>query len=73
LLAPVEKLRSRRIALLSLEEKIAPRLGRRPAGFPVFSASAQFEQRLIAECTNDGIAAARARVKQAGTSTPRCR
>jgi DNA invertase Pin-like site-specific DNA recombinase len=58
LLATVEKLRSRRIALLSLEEKIDTNSAAGELAFQVFGAIAHFERRLIAERTKDGIAAA---------------
>jgi DNA invertase Pin-like site-specific DNA recombinase len=66
LLATVEKLRSRPIALLSLEEKIDTNSGASELVFQVFGAIAHFERRLIAERTKDGIAAARARGKRPG-------
>jgi len=62
-LSELEKLRSRRIALLSLEEKIDTN----SAGelvFHVFGAIAYFERRLIGERTKDGIVAAPARGKR---------
>jgi DNA invertase Pin-like site-specific DNA recombinase len=71
LLVPVEKLRSRRVALPSLEEKIDTNSAAGELVFHVFGAIAHFERRLIAERANDGIAAARA-PQAARTSTHRC-
>lgn len=64
LLAPVEMLRSRRIALCSLEEKIDTNSAAGKLVFHVFGAIAHFERQLIAERTKDGITAARARGKR---------
>jgi hypothetical protein len=61
LLATVAMLRSRGIAMLSLEEKINTASAAGELVFHVFGAIAHFERRLIAERTKDGIAAARAR------------
>src|SRR4029079_17338482 len=66
LLATVAMLRSRGIALLSLEEKINTASAAGELVFHVFGAIAHFERRLIAERTKDGIAAARARGKRPG-------
>jgi DNA invertase Pin-like site-specific DNA recombinase len=64
LLATVAMLPARGIALLSLEEKINTASAGGELVFHVFGAIAHFEQRLIAERTKDGIAAARARGKR---------
>ena len=69
-LGELEKLRSRRIALLSLKEKIDTNSAGEPV-FHVFGAIAYFERRLIAERTKDGIVAAPACGKR--PATPRCR
>jgi len=66
LLATVAMLKRRGIALLSLEEKIDTTSAAGELVFHVFGAIAHFEQRLIAERTKDGIAAARARGKRPG-------
>jgi len=66
LLTTVAMLRSRGIALLSLEEKINTGSAAGELVFHVFGAIAHFERRLIAERTKDGIAAARARGKRPG-------
>ena len=66
LLSVVEQLKARRIALLSLEEKIDTSSAAGELIFHVFGAIAHFERRLIAERTKDGIAAARARGKVPG-------
>jgi DNA invertase Pin-like site-specific DNA recombinase len=66
LLKTVDLLRARRIALRSLEEKIDTNSAAGELVFHVFGAIANFERRLIAERTKDGIAAARARGKQPG-------
>ena len=66
LLATVAMLKGRGIALLSLEERIDTGSAAGELVFHVFGAIAHFEQRLIAERTKDGIAAARARGKQPG-------
>jgi DNA invertase Pin-like site-specific DNA recombinase len=66
LLSVVEELKSRHIALLSLEEKIDTSSAAGELIFHVFGAIAHFERRLIAERTKDGIAAARARGKLPG-------
>ena len=59
-------LKTRGIALLSLEEKIDTTSAAGELVFHVFGAIAHFERRLIAERTKDGIAAARARGKRPG-------
>jgi DNA invertase Pin-like site-specific DNA recombinase len=66
LLAIVEQLKLRGVALLSLEEKIDTSSAAGELVFHVFGAIAHFERRLIAERTKDGIAAARARGKRPG-------
>lgn len=66
LLAIVEQLKLRGVALLSLEEKIDTSSAAGELVFHVFGAIAHFERRLIAERTKDGIAAARARGKLPG-------
>lgn len=66
LLAIVEQLKVRGVALLSLEEKIDTSSAAGELIFHVFGAIAHFERRLIAERTKDGIAAARARGKLPG-------
>jgi DNA invertase Pin-like site-specific DNA recombinase len=66
LLASVETLKMRGIALLSLEEKIDTSSAAGELIFHVFGAIAHFERRLISERTKDGIAAARAKGKQPG-------
>src|SRR3954467_2243516 len=60
LLEIVEQLKGRGVALVSLEEKIDTALAAGELVFHVFGAIAQFERRLIAERTRDGVAAARA-------------
>ncbi|MBV9531180.1 MAG: recombinase family protein [Bradyrhizobium sp.] len=66
LLATVDLLKGRAVALLSLEEKIDTTSAAGELVFHVFGAIAHFERRLIAERTKDGIAAARARGKRPG-------
>lgn len=66
LLATVAQLKDRGIELLSLEERIDTTSAAGELIFHVFGAIAHFEQRLIAERTKDGIAAARARGKRPG-------
>lgn len=66
LLSVVEQLKGRRVALLSLEEKIDTSSAAGELIFHVFGSIAHFERRLIAERTKDGIAAARARGKRSG-------
>lgn len=60
LLDIVERLKERGVALVSLEEKIDTSSAAGELVFHVFGAIAQFERRLIAERTRDGVAAARA-------------
>mgnify|MGYP001388106014 CR=1 FL=1 len=60
LLDVVETLKQRGIALISLEEKIDTSSAAGELIFHVFGAIAQFERRLIAERSRDGVAAARA-------------
>ncbi len=66
LLDVVERLRERGVALVSLEEKIDTASAAGELVFHVFGAIAQFERRLIAERTRDGIAAARAEGRKPG-------
>lgn len=66
LLATVETLHGRGIALLSLEERIDTSSAAGELIFHVFGAIAHFERRLISERTRDGITAARAKGKQPG-------
>jgi len=66
LLDVVETLKTRRVALLSLEEKIDTSSAAGELVFHVFGAIAQFERRLIAERTRDGLSAARARGRKPG-------
>ncbi|WP_425492757.1 recombinase family protein, partial [Methylorubrum zatmanii] len=66
LISVVEQLKGRGVALLSLEEKLDTSSAAGELIFHVFGAIAQFERRLIAERTKDGIAAARARGKVPG-------
>ena len=66
LLSTVTMLRERRIALLSLEEKIDTSSAAGELIFHVFGAIAHFERRLISERTKDGIAAARAKGRKPG-------
>ena len=66
LLTTVTMLKERGIALLSLEEKIDTSSAAGELIFHVFGAIAQFERRLIAERTKDGIAAARAKGRRPG-------
>jgi DNA invertase Pin-like site-specific DNA recombinase len=70
LLAIVEQLKVRGVALLSLEEKIDTSSAAGELVFHVFGAIAHFERRLIAERTKDGIAAARARGKECRAVNP---
>ena len=58
LLETVDLLRQRKIALMSLEEKIGTSSAAGELIFHVFSAIAHFERRLIAERTKDGLLAA---------------
>lgn len=66
LLSTVTMLRERKIALLSLEEKIDTFSAAGELIFHVFGAIAHFERRLISERTKDGIAAARAKGRKPG-------
>jgi DNA invertase Pin-like site-specific DNA recombinase len=66
LLDVVETLQERGVALLSLEEQIDTSSAAGELVFHVFGAIAQFERRLIAERTRDGLAAARARGSRPG-------
>jgi DNA invertase Pin-like site-specific DNA recombinase len=66
LLETVERLRQRKIGLVSLEERLDTASAAGELVFHVFGAIAHFERRLIAERTKDGIAAARARGKRPG-------
>jgi DNA invertase Pin-like site-specific DNA recombinase len=66
LLEIVETLKQRKIALLSLEEHIDTASAAGELIFHVFGAIAQFERRLIAERTRDGVANARMRGKRPG-------
>ena len=66
LLEVVETLKAQQIALVSLEEKIDTTSAAGELVFHVFGAIAQFERRLIAERTRDGVAAARAEGRHPG-------
>ena len=66
LLEIVEQLKERGVALVSLEEKIDTASAAGELVFHVFGAIAQFERRLIAERTRDGVAAARAEGRKPG-------
>ena len=66
LLEVVETLKQRGVALLSLEEKLDTSSAAGELVFHVFGAIAQFERRLIAERTRDGIANARAKGRRPG-------
>jgi len=66
LLDVVETLKKRGIALLSLEEKIDTSSAAGELVFHVFGAIAQFERRLIAERTRDGMNVARAKGRTPG-------
>jgi DNA invertase Pin-like site-specific DNA recombinase len=66
LLDVVETLKKRGVALLSLEEKIDTSSAAGELVFHVFGAIAQFERRLIAERTRDGMATARAKGRLPG-------
>ncbi len=69
LLDVVELLKQRGVALVSLEEKIDTSSAAGELVFHVFGSIAQFERRLIAERTRDGIAAARAEGRKPGRPT----
>ena len=60
LLGLVDRLKGQDVALVSLEEKIDTSSAAGELVFHVFGAIAQFERRLIAERTRDGLRAARA-------------
>jgi DNA invertase Pin-like site-specific DNA recombinase len=66
LLDVVETLKKRGVALLSLEEKIDTSSAAGELVFHVFGAIAQFERRLIAERTRDGMANARIKGSRPG-------
>jgi DNA invertase Pin-like site-specific DNA recombinase len=66
LLDVVETLKKRGVALLALEEKIDTSSAAGELVFHVFGAIAQFERRLIAERTRDGLATARAKGRRPG-------
>jgi DNA invertase Pin-like site-specific DNA recombinase len=66
LLDVVETLKKQGVALLSLEEKIDTSSAAGELVFHVFGAIAQFERRLIAERTRDGMIAARAKGSKPG-------
>ena len=66
LLDVVETLKKRDVALLSLEEKIDTSSAAGELVFHVFGAIAQFERRLIAERTRDGMANARTKGSRPG-------
>src|SRR5271163_1599372 len=66
LLDVVETLKKRGVALLSLEEKIDTSSAAGELVFHVFGAIAQFERRLIAERTRDGMNVARAKGRNPG-------
>ena len=66
LLSTVTMLRERKIALLSLEEKIDTSSAAGELIFHVFGAIAHFERRLISQRTKDGIAAVRAKGRKPG-------
>ena len=62
----VETLKERGVALLSLEEQLDTSSAAGELVFHVFGAIAQFERRLIAERTRDGLAAAIAKGSRPG-------
>ncbi len=66
LLDTVEMLKDRGIAFRSLEEAIDTTTAAGELVFHVFASLSQFERRLIAERTRDGLAAARARGRRPG-------
>jgi DNA invertase Pin-like site-specific DNA recombinase len=66
LLEITEDLKTRKIGLMSLEEKIDTSSAAGELIFHVFGAIAHFERRLIAERTKDGIYAARLKGKKPG-------
>ncbi len=69
LLETVEYLKSKKIGLMSLEEKIDTSSAAGELVFHVFGAIAHFERRLISERTKDGIHAARLKGKKPGRPT----
>lgn len=69
LLDTVELLKQRGIGLMSLEEKIDTSSAAGELVFHIFGAIAEFERRLIAERTRDGLAAARSKGKKLGRPT----
>ena len=71
LLGLVDRLKDRDVALVSLEERIDTSSAAGELVFHVFGAIAQFERRLIAERTRDGLRAARAEGPAAPRSTAR--
>ncbi len=66
LLEAVNRLKGRDISLVSIEEKIDTSSAAGELVFHVFGAIAQFERRLIAERTRDGLRAARAEGRMPG-------
>lgn len=66
LLETVEYLKTKKIGIMSLEEKIDTSSAAGELIFHVFGAIAHFERRLIAERTKDGIYAARLKGKKPG-------
>ena len=66
LLRIVDEMKEHGVALVSLEEKIDTSSAAGELVFHVFGAIAQFERRLIAERTRDGIKAARAEGRNPG-------
>lgn len=69
LLDVVETLKKRGVALLSLEERIDTSSAAGELVFHVFGAITQFERRLIAERTRDGMSAASAKGRKPGRPT----
>ncbi len=66
LITTVEEMRSRGIALKSLQDQIDSSTAAGELQFHIFGALAQFERSLIQERTNAGLAAARARGRLGG-------
>ena len=66
LLTTVDDLKGRGVAFVSLEERIDTSSAAGELVFHVFGAIAQFERRLIAERTRDGLRAARAEGRRPG-------
>ena len=66
LLDTIDLLKSRRIALRSLDEQIDTSSAAGELVFDVFGAIAQFERRLTAERTKDGVVTAQAKGKRPG-------